>query len=246
MKVILENISKNIKDKKILDNINFQVQEKEFVMLIGKNGSGKSSLINIVSRFDKEFDGVIKYDFSKKEIILSRKKIRKKDLRLLRERVKVLFQISDVQLFKTTIIDEIKFGLKNIGLKGEKLKKEAEELFTSLGFDETYRYKSPFQLSEGEKRKLLIVCVVSLFPDLLILDEPTSNLDKESKIDLINFLLKIKNEKNISTILVTHDHSILKYSDRVLVLKDGELIFDGNEKDIDNTLLKEAELMFDE
>ncbi len=247
MKILLTNINKKIKNKNILNDINLEISDNEFVMLIGKNGSGKSSLINIMSRFDKDFDGDIKYTFNNGDkIFLNKKRIKKKQLRLLREKVKVLFQISDIQLFKTTVIEEIKFGLRNIGYKGEELKNKSEELFDYLGFDQSYKYKSPFQLSEGEKRKLLIICIVSLEPELLILDEPTSSLDKENKISFIDFLLKLKNKKEMNIILITHDYSILDYSDKIFVMKNGELIFEGSNTNLSRDILVDAELVFNE
>ena len=206
-----------------IKNINFTIQNGELVFIVGKTGSGKSTLIQHLNGLLIPSEGKVKVD----NFVLSRKrKEATKKIAPLRKKVGVVFQFSENQLFEDTLEKDVAFGPMNFKVKKDDALKIAHEALKQVGLGEEYFKRSPFELSGGEKRKAAIAGILALNPDVLVLDEPTSGLDMKSKKEVMMLFLEL-NQQGKTVIIVTHDMNLLlEYGKRVIVMKDGELIDD--------------------
>lgn len=206
-----------------IKNINFTIENGELVFIVGKTGSGKSTLIQHLNGLLIPSEGKVKVD----NFVLSRKrKEATKKIAPLRKKVGVVFQFSENQLFEDTLEKDVAFGPMNFNVKKDDALKIAHEVLKQVGLGEEYFKRSPFELSGGEKRKAAIAGILALNPDVLVLDEPTSGLDMKSKKEVMKLFLEL-NQQGKTVIIVTHDMNLLlEYGKRVIVMKDGELIDD--------------------
>lgn len=206
-----------------IKNINFTIYDGELVFIVGKTGSGKSTLIQHLNGLLIPSEGKVKVD----NFVLSRKrKEATKKIAPLRKKVGVVFQFSENQLFEDTLEKDVAFGPMNFKVKKDDALKIAHEVLKQVGLGEEYFKRSPFELSGGEKRKAAIAGILALNPDVLVLDEPTSGLDMKSKKEVMKLFLEL-NQQGKTVIIVTHDMNLLlEYGKRVIVMKDGELIDD--------------------
>lgn len=206
-----------------IKNINFTIKDGELVFIVGKTGSGKSTLIQHLNGLLIPSEGKVKVD----NFVLSRKrKEATKKIAPLRKKVGVVFQFSENQLFEDTLEKDVAFGPMNFKVKKDDALKIAHEVLKQVGLGEEYFKRSPFELSGGEKRKAAIAGILALNPDVLVLDEPTSGLDMKSKKEVMKLFLEL-NQQGKTVIIVTHDMNLLlEYGKRVIVMKDGELIDD--------------------
>ena len=167
---------------KAIDDISFEIKDNDFVGLIGHTGSGKSTLIQHLNGLLKPSSG---------EIIVNGFNITDKDLNLteIRKRVGIVFQYPEYQLFEETVEKDIAFGPGNLGLDEEEISKRVRKSMEAVGLDyETYKDKSPFDLSGGQKRRVAIAGVIAMNPEVLILDEPTAGLDPGGKDEIFNLI----------------------------------------------------------
>lgn len=210
-------------EKKALDDINIEINDGEFVALIGHTGSGKSTLIQHINGLLKPTKGRIVIN----NIDLTDKKTK---LSTIRKEVGLVFQYPEYQLFEETIEKEISYGPKNLGLSDEEITLRVKKAMNLVGLDyEMYKEKSPFDLSGGQKRRVAIAGVVAMEPKVLILDEPTAGLDPKGRDDILNEVKKLHNEYKMTIVLVSHSmEDVAKVADRILVMNDGKCILDGN------------------
>lgn len=208
-------------------DINLNIEEKgEFITLIGETGSGKSTLVQHMNALIQPSKGEITIYGIK--INKNTRKNKKVKLNSLRQKVGLVFQFPDYQLFEETVEKDIIFGPKNFGVSEADAKEHAKEIIKQVGLDESYLLRSPFNLSGGEKKRVSIAGILAMEPDILVLDEPTSGLDPKGRDSLLELFLDIHNKLNKSVIIITHDMNIVyKYSKRVLVMNDAKLVFDG-------------------
>ena len=204
-----------------LINVSLTIHKNEAIGIVGRIGSGKSTLVQL-------FNGLIKPD--KGTVLLDGIDIngRVTDLQKVRKKVGLVFQYPEEQFFAENVFDEVAFGPKNMGIKGNELKKNVYSALSDMGFSpEQIEKRSPFSLSGGEKRRVAIASIIAMNPEILVLDEPTAGMDFRGKEKLLNY---IKNEmKHGRTIVfVTHNmDELLEIAHRVIALKNGEKIFDG-------------------
>lgn len=210
-----------------LKDINLEVNEKgEFITLIGETGSGKSTLVQHMNALIRPTSGSVTIYGIKIEH--DTKKKGKVKLNPLRQRVGLVFQFPEYQLFEETVLKDIIFGPKNFGVSEEDAIKRANQVIKHVGLDEEYLKRSPFNLSGGEKKRVSIAGILAMEPDILVLDEPTSGLDPKGRDDLLKLFTDIHNELNKTVIIITHDmNTVYKYASRVLVMNDGNLVYDG-------------------
>ncbi len=202
---------------KALDNVSFEVRKGEFVGIIGKNGSGKTTLMKCLV-------GLLKPDSGK--ILFRGEDISGFTARERAKRIGLVLQNPDTQLFSLSVSEEIEFGLKNIGLPPDEIAKRRDEVLELVGLKQ-YKGIHPFQLSFGDRKKLAVASIVAMNPEVLILDEPTTGQDYRGRYEICD-LAKILNERGITVLMVTHDMDLVaKYAERVLVMSDGRVIFDG-------------------
>ncbi|MBQ9885271.1 MAG: energy-coupling factor transporter ATPase [Lachnospiraceae bacterium] len=203
-----------------LKNINLEINEGEFIALIGHTGSGKSTLVQHLNGLIKATEGKIYYrgrciyddDFNMKE---------------LRSHVGLVFQYPEHQLFEEDVFKDVCFGPKNLGLSKEEIEKRAYAALKAVGLDESFYKSSPFELSGGQKRRAAIAGVLAMEPEVLILDEPTAGLDPLGRDEILDCIYKMYKEKGITIILVSHSmEDVAKYADRLIVMNKGEIAFD--------------------
>ena len=252
MQISLKNVSytynyKTPYAREVLKDINLKIDEGSYTVIVGKTGSGKSTLIEHINGLLLPTKGEVAVDNilitnpqSKKE----RRELAKK-LKILRQDVAVLFQFSEQQLFETSVLKDIIFAPLNYGVAEEKAILKAKELIKLVGLDESYLDKSPFELSGGEMRKVALCGILALEPKVLILDEPTVALDYQSREEIMAMVKRLKEEFNMTIVLVTHNMDyVLEYADKVFVLKNGEISFEGKVEDLflNEQVLKENSL----
>ena len=204
-----------------LKDINLKIEDGQFIGIIGHTGSGKSTLVQHLNGLLKATSGHIYYNG---EDIYDEDY----DLRQLRNKVGMVFQYPEHQLFETTIFDDVCYGPKNQGLTKEEAGLRAFEALKSVGLKEELYYQSPFDLSGGQKRRVAIAGVLAMQPEVLILDEPTAGLDPAGRTEILELLKKLHEENNITVILVSHSmDDVARYAGRILVMNQGELVLDG-------------------
>ena len=252
MQISLKNVSytynyKTPYAREVLKDINLNVEEGSYTVIIGKTGSGKSTLIEHINGLLLPTRGEVLVN----NVLINNPKSKKekrelaKKLKVLRQDVAVLFQFSEQQLFETSVLKDIIFAPLNYGISEEKAISKAKELIKLVGLDESYLDKSPFELSGGEMRKVALCGVLALEPKVLILDEPTVALDYKSREEIMTMVKKLKDELNMTIVLISHNMNyVLEYADKVFVLKNGKINFEGTVEELfaDKKLLKENSL----
>ena len=252
MQISLKNVSytynyKTPYAREVLKDINLNVEEGSYTVIIGKTGSGKSTLIEHINGLLLPTHGEVLVN----NVLITNPKSKKekrelaKRLKVLRQDVAVLFQFSEQQLFETSVLKDIIFAPLNYGISEERAISKAKELIKLVGLDESYLDKSPFELSGGEMRKVALCGVLALEPKVLILDEPTVALDYKSREEIMTMVKKLKDELNMTIVLISHNMNyVLEYADKVFVLKNGKINFEGTVEELfeDKQLLKENSL----
>ncbi len=212
-------------EKTALDDVSFEIEEGEFVGLIGHTGSGKSTLVQLLNGLSKPTEG--KVYLNGKDIWEKPKKIRN-----VRFKVGMVFQYPEYQLFEETVYKDIAFGPKNMGLDEEEIDKRVRSAAQFTGLREDQLDSSPFELSGGEKRRAAIAGVIAMDPDVLILDEPTAGLDPLGREALLTQIVDYHKVRKNTVLLVSHSmEDIAKIADRILVMSKGrKYMFDTTER----------------
>ena len=215
---------------KAIDDISFEIKDNDFVGLIGHTGSGKSTLIQHLNGLLKPSSG---------QIIVNGFNITDKDLNLteIRKRVGIVFQYPEYQLFEETVEKDIAFGPGNLGLDEEEINKRVRKSMEAVGLDyETYKDKSPFDLSGGQKRRVAIAGVIAMNPEVLILDEPTAGLDPGGRDEIFNLIKKLHQDNNITIILSSHSmDDMAKLAKTIIVMNHGKIEFMGTPREVFNS-----------
>ena len=217
---------------KALNNINFEVKSGELIGIIGHTGSGKSTLIQHINRLLTPTSGEIYLD----ELNINEKGVLMKDIC---SKVGLVFQYPEYQLFEETVYKDIAFGPKNIGM--EDIDSTVKNSMAMVGLDfETYKDKSPFELSGGQKRRVAIAGVIAMDPDILILDEPASGLDPVGRKEILDNIYKLHKDNKLTTFLVSHSMTdVCEYASKIMVYSNGELKLFDEPKEV----FKEVELL---
>lgn len=206
-----------------LENVNLSFEEGSFTALIGETGSGKSTLVQNLNALLIPTSGEIHVD----EFVVTNKKRKNKKIHQLRKKVAIVFQFPEYQLFEETVLKDVAFGARNFGLNQKEANEKAKQALASVGIDESYYQKSPFELSGGERRRVAIAGILAIDPDILVLDEPTAGLDAKGTEDIMSLVQEMHNNGK-TIILVTHDMNIvMKYCQKAIVLHNGQVLYDG-------------------
>lgn len=209
-----------------LKDVNFTIEDGEFIGLIGHTGSGKSTLIQHLNGLLKASSGTISYNGE----TIDREGCDKK---VLRSKVGLVFQYPEHQLFEIDVFTDVCFGPKNLGLSREEVETRAKEALEQVGLDEHFYRQSPFELSGGQKRRVAIAGVLAMKPEVLILDEPTAGLDPRGRDEILDEISLLHKQNKMTIILVSHSmEDMAKYADRLLVMNHGELAFDGKPREV--------------
>lgn len=215
-------------EKSVLKDINFDFKSGKINAIVGKSGSGKTTILELI-------DGLIMPTTGSIDVgtyCLENNKI-PKNINNLRIKVGLIFQNPEQQFFCKTVRQEIEFGINCFNYKTTTIEKRVSDSLKMVGLDETYLDRDPFSLSHGEMRSVAIASILAFNPKVIMFDEPTIGLDSASKKNLIRLIkmLKVRFSKNI--IVVSHDTDfLLKISDTVSVLEDGKIVLTGNKYDV--------------
>ena len=214
-------------EKRALDDVSLSIKEGEFIGLIGHTGSGKSTLVQHLNGLMKPTSG---------EIIIDGESLSDKSTKLknIRQKVGLVFQYPEHQLFEETIYKDIAFGPKNLGLPQEEVDERVKHAMELVGLDfEELKDRSPFELSGGQKRRVAIAGVIAMKPKVLVLDEPTAGLDPKGRDDILDEIRKLYEKENITIILVSHSmEDIARLVNRIFVMHKGKLSMDGSPREI--------------
>lgn len=211
---------------KALDDVSLVIPDGQFIGLIGHTGSGKSTLVQHLNGLLRATSGHIYFngqdiddeDFHKKE---------------LRSKVGLVFQYPEHQLFEVDVFSDVCFGPKNLGLTKKEAELRAYDALKKVGLPDECFYQSPFDLSGGQKRRVAIAGVLAMKPEVLILDEPTAGLDPKGREEILGQICKLKEESNITVILVSHSmEDVAEYVDRILVMNQGHIMYDDVPKEV--------------
>lgn len=221
---------------KALDNINFNVEKGQIVSLLGKNGAGKSTLF-------LHFNGIFEPESGQIFVDGEELKYDKKSLLKVRQKVGIVFQNPDDQLFAPTVEEDVAFGPLNIGLSQEETKKRVTDSLARVGM-EGFEKKPPHHLSGGQKKRVAIAGILAMGPEIMVLDEPTSGLDPKGASKILKLLYELNNE-GMTIIISTHDVDLVPlYSNKVNIIRDGKIIKVGSPHEVfdDVDLIREADL----
>lgn len=194
-------------------DITFHVKRGEWLSIVGHNGSGKSTTIRLI-------DGLLEAESG--EIVIDGQRLTEENVWNIRRQIGMVFQNPDNQFVGATVEDDVAFGLENQGLSRQKMKKRVEEALALVGMLD-FKKREPARLSGGQKQRVAIAGVVALRPAILILDEATSMLDPEGRRELIETVKGIRKDYDMTVISITHDLEEVAMSDRVLIMKKGEI-----------------------
>ena len=197
----------------ILKDVSFHVKQGEWLSIVGHNGSGKSTTVRLI-------DGLLEAESG--DIIISGDKLTVDNVWEKRRQIGMVFQNPDNQFVGATVEDDVAFGLENQGMDYPMMVKRVNEALELVGM-QNFKEREPARLSGGQKQRVAIAGVVALQPDIIILDEATSMLDPEGRLELIRTVKKIKDKNHLTVISITHDLDEISLSDRVLLMKNGQV-----------------------
>lgn len=231
MSIILDHVSYQYQDaiqkgEYALKDINLKINDGEFICIIGHTGSGKSTLVQHLNGLEKATSGTIYYngedidaaDFNKTQ---------------LRGKVGLVFQYPEYQLFESTVIEDVKFGPKNLGLSPLEVDCRSYQALKDVGLSEDYLDVSPLALSGGQKRRVALAGVLAMEPEVLILDEPTAGLDPYGRDEILSLIKEMHEKRNCTVIMVSHSmEDVADYAERLLVMHQGQIMLDGTPREI--------------
>lgn len=215
-------------EKRALYDVDLLIPSGSYQAIIGHTGSGKSTVLQHLNALLKPTEGVIRIGGT--EVVAGKKN---KKLREIRQKVGIVFQFPEHQLFDETVLKDIMFGPMNFGVPEEEARQRAIELIRLLGLPEEVMEKSPFDLSGGQMRRVAIAGVLAMNPEVLVLDEPTAGLDPRGRKEIMDLFYKLHIEKGLTTILVTHSmEDAARYADRIAIMHNGRCVLQGLPKEI--------------
>ena len=238
----IENVNYKypLEEKQALKNINIEIKKGEFWAVIGKNGSGKTTFCNMLRRFVPDF---YKGELTGK-IMLEDKELKDYSQKELVQKIGFVFQNPFTQIsgVKDTVFEEIAYGLENLGLDKEEIISRVEKILKLLEI-EKLRDRNPYDLSGGQKQRVALASIIAMDPDILVIDEPTSQLDPKGTEDIFKIINLMANEGK-TIILVEHKLELIaEYAQNILVLDEGEIILSGKAEEVlNNKILLEKEI----
>ncbi|MEG0012924.1 MAG: energy-coupling factor transporter ATPase [Cellulosilyticaceae bacterium] len=213
-------------EKVALNDINLEIESGSFIGIIGHTGSGKSTLIQM-------FNGLLKP--TKGQVLVNNIDIHeeKTDRKKIRQKVGLVFQYPEYQLFEISVYKDVAYGPKNLGLDEAEIKIRVEEALHVVGLEKEMWEKSPFELSGGQKRRVAVAGVLAMKPEMLILDEPTAGLDPKGREELFAQLKEMHTKLGITIVLISHSmEDVAKYAEKLIVLHEGAIAYEGTPREI--------------
>lgn len=259
LKDIVQTFSSNVnKNFNAIENVSLEINQGEFIGIIGPTGAGKTTLIEHFNALLIPTQGEVEFHYDWQALdnktqtitvspvvkVVKKSWKRIKNVNQIRKKVGIVFQFAEYQLFEETIEKDIIFGPVNIGIPKAKAKEIAKEIIEVVGLNQDYLTRSPFELSGGQKRRVALAGILAMKPDFLVFDEPTAGLDPAGAKDMLNLFKQI-NASGTTVIIVTHNlDDVLEYTSRTIFIEKGKIVKDGTTLDVlsDIELLKEKEM----
>ncbi|MBP8613740.1 MAG: energy-coupling factor transporter ATPase [Firmicutes bacterium] len=208
-----------------LSDVSFTIEDGEFIGLIGPTGSGKSTLIQHLNGLLKPSSGTVLVDgvdIWSKEVSLKK----------IRQKIGLVFQYPEQQVFEETVFDDIAFGPRNLGYSSDEVKSSVETAREMVGLEAELLSRSPFDLSGGQLRRVAVAGILAMKPDVLVLDEPAAGLDPRGRKDILDNIKRL-HETGITVVLVSHNmEDVAYFCERILVLNEGRLVADGPPREV--------------
>ena len=223
VKFSYEAVYDDEKDKIVLKDISFNIEKGSFVALLGHNGSGKSTLA-------KMFNGILEPESG--SVVVNGNDTKNEDTILdIRKSVGLVLQNPDNQLVASIVEEDVAFGPENLGIPPEEIRIRVDNALKAVDMYE-YRRHAPYKLSGGQKQRIAIAGIIAMEPECIVFDEPTAMLDPQGRKEVMDTILKLNREKDITIVLITHymDEAVL--ADRVIVLDNGKIIEDGTPRSV--------------
>lgn len=215
-------------EQRVLFDIDLAIKEGSYTALVGHTGSGKSTLLQHLNALLKPTSGTVTIG---DRVITA--ETNNKNLKPIRQKVGIVFQFPEAQLFEETVERDIAFGPKNFGVPEEEANRLAAKTLEMVGLDESYLQRSPFDLSGGQMRRVAIAGVLAMEPEVLVLDEPTAGLDPQGRKEMMEMFARLHHENKITIVLVTHlMDDVADFSDYVYVLEKGTLVKQGTPREV--------------
>lgn len=215
-------------EKLAIQDINLSIPTGQFLAVIGHTGSGKSTLLQHLNGLLKPTEGLVQVG---EHQIKAKQKA--KSLKPVRQKVGIVFQFPEHQLFEETVLKDICYGPMNFGVSEEEAIRRAKNLIVKVGLSEEVLNKSPFDLSGGQMRRVAIAGVLAMNPDVIVLDEPTAGLDPRGQREIMNMFYELHKEKGLTTILVTHSmEDAAHYAEEIVIMQNGRLKRKGSPEEI--------------
>ena len=220
--------------KTALSNINLEIKEGRWLSVLGKNGSGKSTLMKLIYGQNLATSG---------KVTFNNKEYNKEIYNDIKNKIAIVFQNPDNQFVGSTVEEDIAFGLENRNIPQEEMEGIIDEVLNIVDMTD-YRKYEPSSLSGGQKQRVAIASSLALNPEILILDEATIMLDPKAKKSILEYIKKINKEKGITIISITHDAEESIYSDDIVILENGEIVYEGDYRNLysDTTILEKYSL----
>ena len=211
-----------------ISNVSIEIPSGTYMAIIGHTGSGKSTVLQHLNALLQPTDGMVV--IGDREIKVKQKN---RNLKAVRQKVGIVFQFPEHQLFEETVEKDIMFGPMNFGVPEAEARNRAHLALKQVGLQEEILEKSPFDLSGGQMRRVAIAGVLAMEPDCLVLDEPTAGLDPRGRKEIMEMFYQLHQERHLSTILVTHSmEDAANYADQIVIMQQGKVMKKGTPKEI--------------
>ncbi len=211
-------------EHKALNNVSVEIPKGSFTGIIGRTGCGKSTLL-------KHFNGLLTADEGK--IIVDDVEADSKNVREIRKKVGLVFQYPEYQLFEDTVYRDVAYGLNREKISDEEKKERVIEALKTVGLDESYLERSPYELSGGRKRRVALAGVIVMKPQYLILDEPAAGLDPVGRRKIFSYIKKLQTEQGITIALVSHSmEDMADYADNLIVMDEGVVVTEDTPENV--------------
>jgi len=210
-----------------LNGLSIEIYKGELLAVLGHNGSGKSTLAKLLNMILIPSNGKIYIDGKD----ITDENMTEDDLMSLRKRVGMVFQNPDNQLVATRVEDDVAFGPENLGIESAEIRRRVDEALEYVGMSE-FAKREPHRLSGGQKQRVAIAGIIAMMPECIIFDESTAMLDPVGRRDVMDAIIKLNREKNITVVMITHYMEEAALADRIIVLNDGEMLMEGTPAEV--------------
>lgn len=213
----------NVTTNKVLENFNLKIEQGSFVAILGHNGSGKSTVAKLTNGILTADEGEIIVDGVKAE--------NDESIYSIRRKVGMVFQNPDNQIVSSIVEEDVAFGVENLGIEPSECRKRVDEALKTVNMYD-YRLRTPSKLSGGQKQRVAVAGIIAMKPKCIVLDEPTAMLDPSGRIEVLDTIIKLNKQENITILLITHymDEAVL--ADRVVVMDNGAIMLDGTPREV--------------